>query len=150
MSSAFAQAEILESTTVFASESRVVRFQDVDAARTIYFPRVLEYFGDVYLALLTKAGLDVPGMLRRNEMAAPLAHAEADFLAPLFFGDAVEVELVKAKLGRSSATFGHRIKKAGVVTSTGTTVHIFVDGTFKPIEVPASLRQLVASIAPGA
>ena len=150
MSSAFAQAEILESTTVFASESRIVRFQDVDAARTIYFPRVLEYFGDVYLALLTKAGLDVPGMLQRNEMAAPLAHAEADFLAPLFFGDAVEVELVKAKLGRSSATFGHRIKKAGVVTSTGTTVHIFVDGRFKPIEVPASLRKLIDATAPTA
>jgi 1,4-dihydroxy-2-naphthoyl-CoA hydrolase len=147
VSSAFPQSEIVESATVFASESRVVRFQDVDAASTIYFPRVLEYFGDVYLALLTKAGLDVPGMLRRKEMAAPLAHAEADFMAPLFFGDAVEVELVKAKLGRTSATFGHRIKKGGAVASVGTTVHIFVDGgTFKPIDVPAGLRALVDSI----
>jgi 1,4-dihydroxy-2-naphthoyl-CoA hydrolase len=144
VSSAFENSEIVEATTVFAGESRTVRFQDVDAAGTIYFPRVLEYFGDVYLALLTKAGLDVPGMLRRKEMAAPLAHAEADFLSPLFFGDAVEVELVKAKLGRTSATFGHRIKKAGVVTSVGTTVHIFVDGgTFKPIEVPSGLRALI-------
>ena len=147
MSSSFAQADIIESTTIFASESRIVRFQDVDAARTIYFPRVLEYFGDVYLALLVKAGLDVPGMLRRNEMAAPLAHAEADFVAPLFFGDAVEVELVKARLGRSSATFGHRIKKAGVIASTGTTVHIFVDGAFKPMEVPAGLRTLVDAMS---
>jgi len=146
VSSPFTQSDLIESTTIFAQQARVVRFQDVDAAGTIYFPRVLEYFGDVYLSLLESAGLDVPGMLRDKIMAAPLAHAEADFLAPLFFGDAVVVELCKAKLGRTSATFGHRMKKAGTVTSVGTTVHIFVDGgTFKPVEVPAGLRALVES-----
>ena len=95
------------------------------------------------MLFLTAAGLDVPRLLRTHELAAPLAHAEADFLSPLFFGDAVDVDIVEVKLGATSATFGHRIRKGDVVTSIGTTVHVFVDGgTFKPIAVPDGIREL--------
>ncbi len=123
---------------------RVVRFQDVDAAGTIYFPRVLEYFADNYIDLLVHVGLDVPTLLREKRWAAPLAHAEADFLRPLFFGDAVDVEVVALKVGKTSATFGHRIRTGGGEPSAiGHTVHVFVDPTvFKPIPVPAKLAAI--------
>jgi 1,4-dihydroxy-2-naphthoyl-CoA hydrolase len=126
---------------VLYTERRLVRFQDVDAASTIFFPRVLEYFADAYLGLLTAAGLDVPRMLRERIAAAPLRHAEADFLEPLFFGDEVEVEIVMAKLGRSSVSFGHRLKNAaGRAAAVGYTTHVFVDGkSFQPIELPKEL-----------
>jgi YbgC/YbaW family acyl-CoA thioester hydrolase len=135
-------AELLRTQAeVLYAERRRVRFQDVDAASTIYFPRVLEYFADAYLGLLTAAGIDVPRMLKERTAAAPLRHAEADFLEPLFFGDEVEVEVVAAKLGRSSVSFGHRLKNAaGRAAAIGYTAHVFVDGkTFQPIEVPKEL-----------
>jgi len=76
--------------------------------------------------------------------AGPLAHVEADFLRPLFFGHEVEVEVVLARLGKTSVTFGHRIRKGPDVTSTGVTSHVFVDGrTFQPVSVPDALRQLL-------
>ncbi len=128
-------------------QRRWVRFQDVDAAGTIFFPRVLEYFADAYQELLVQAGLDVPRLLRERTLAVPLAHAEADFLAPLFFGDEVEVGIVLASAGASSLTLGHRIVKTkdGRVASVGQTVHVFVDGTtFRPSAVPEGLRQLLS------
>jgi YbgC/YbaW family acyl-CoA thioester hydrolase len=129
---------------VFSRQERAVRFQEVDAAGTIYFPRVLEYFADNYLQLLQLAGLDVPQMLRERTGAAPLAHAEASFVAPLFFGDAVVVELVRARVGGSSVTFGHRLLKGGKLAAYVTTVHVFVDGrTFEKAPVPAGLAQLL-------
>lgn len=138
---AWSREEIEAAPRVIYGETRHVRFQDVDAAGTIYFPRVLEYFGDAYLGLLTAAGLDVPKMLRERTGAAPLRHAEADFLRPLFFGDHVTVEIVRARLGESSATFGHRITKDGQLMSIGTTVHVFVDGhTFQKTALPEALR----------
>ncbi len=142
---AFSKEELLAAERVFASERRRVRFQDVDAASTIYFPKVLEYFGDCYMALLTASGLDVPGMLRERRLAAPLAHAEADYLSPLFFGDEVLVEIVKAVVGETSLTLGHRIKKGERVTSLGRTVHVFIDPhSFKPVPVPAELARALA------
>lgn len=134
----------MSATKPIVAQRRTVRFQDVDAAGTIYFPRVLEYFGDAYLQVLQQAGLDVPRMLRERTLAAPLAHVEADFLLPLFFGDEIDVEVALARLGKTSVTFGHRIRKGSQVTSVGVTAHVFVDGrTFQPVSVPDALRRVL-------
>jgi len=136
----------MSATKPIVAQRRTVRFQDVDAAGTIYFPRVLEYFGDAYFEVLQLAGLDVPRMLRERELAAPLAHAEADFLRPLFFGDQIDVEVVLARVGTTSVTFGHRIRKDSQVTSVGVTAHVFVDGrTFQPLSVPEALRRVLGA-----
>ena len=131
-------------TQALVSTRRTVKFQEVDAAGTIYFPRVLEYFADAYLLVLERAGLDVPAMLRDKTLAAPLAHAEADFLRPLFFGDVVDVEVLALQVGKTSATFGHRIRDAkGRAAAVGRTVHVFIDPrTFQPTAVPPGLAAL--------
>jgi 1,4-dihydroxy-2-naphthoyl-CoA hydrolase len=142
--SSFTRDDIDSAVHVFSRQTRTVRFQEVDAAGTIYFPRVLEYFADNYLQLLEQAGLDVPRMLRERTGAAPLAHAEASFVAPMFFGDRVSVELVRARVGASSVTFGHRLMKEEKLAAFGTTVHVFVDGrTFQKAPVPAALAELL-------
>lgn len=137
------------SAPALASMRRTVKFQEVDAAGTIFFPRVLEYFADAYMEVLIKAGLDVPGMLRDKKLAAPLAHAEADFLRPLFFGDVVDVEVVALQAGKTSATFGHRIRDAkGKAAAVGRTVHVFIDPvSFRPTPIPAGLAAL-ANVTP--
>jgi 1,4-dihydroxy-2-naphthoyl-CoA hydrolase len=141
----FTTDDLCTATTVLFSETRFVRFQDVDAATTIYFPRVLEYFADAYLGLLRQAGLDVPRLLRERVLAAPLKHAEADYLRPLFFGDEVAAQVVRARLGTTSVAFGHRlVRPDGTVSAVGHTVHVFVDGkSFKPIELPTELRAFI-------
>jgi 1,4-dihydroxy-2-naphthoyl-CoA hydrolase len=142
--SSFRREDLEAHAHVFSRQERTVRFQEVDAAGTIYFARVLEYFADNYLQLLELAGLDVPKMLRERTSAAPLAHAEASFVAPMFFGDRVVVELVRARVGTSSVTFGHRLLKGGKLAAFGTTVHVFVDGrTFQKAPVPAGLAELL-------
>jgi 1,4-dihydroxy-2-naphthoyl-CoA hydrolase len=138
---AFPRDELISfSGAPIVSQTRPVRFQEVDAAGTIFFPRVLEYFSDAYQELLERAGIDTPRILRERAFAAPLAHAEADYLSPLFFGDTATVELLVARVGSSSVRFGHRVKKGDAVAAIGSTVHVFVDGkTFKPTPVPAAL-----------
>ena len=138
--SSFTLQELSESKDLIAIQERTVKFQEVDAAGTIFFPRILEYFADNYNGLLEKAGLDVPRMLKERTLAAPLAHAEATFLHPLFFGDRVEVEIRRTRLGKTSVTIGHRLVKDGRTMAIGTTAHVFVDGkTFKKAEVPPEL-----------
>jgi YbgC/YbaW family acyl-CoA thioester hydrolase len=145
VTTSFSRDDLLLAASPIVRQPRTVRFQDVDAAGTIYFVRVLEYFGDAYLEVLLQAGLDVPALLRERTLAAPLAHVEADYLEPLFFGDEVHAEVVAARVGTSSVTFGHRLKtRSGEVAAIGETVHVFVDGkTFRPMPVPGPLRRFL-------
>jgi len=128
--------------TILATKRRV-RFQEVDAAGTIYYSRIFEYFGDVYVELLERDGVSVPKVMSQREWFAPLVHAEADYLGPMRFGDWVEVAIAKVACGKSSATIGYRIDgKSGRPLAVGHTVHVFVDGeTFRPCPIPADVRR---------
>lgn len=143
----FSRDALLAATGSVHHMARRVRFQEVDAAGTIYYSRVFEYFGDVYVDLFERGGVSLPKAMIKREWAAPLVHAEAEYLAPMRFGDEVEVHVVKLRCGTSAATVGYRIASpSGRPLAVGHTVHVFVDGaTFKPCPIPPDvLRALTA------
>src|SRR5687768_5024506 len=83
----------IRGATAFA-EQRPVRFQDVDAAGIIFYPRLLEYFHDLYVNFMSAVGTPLPEVLRNGTWISPVRHAEVDYFKRLHFGDAVEVALV--------------------------------------------------------
>jgi acyl-CoA thioesterase FadM len=124
-----------------------VRFQDVDAAGTIFYPRLFELFADVWGALLRHRGLDLPAHLREGTWAAPITHAEADYCRALRFGDPLRVCIVGSRLGESSFRLGYRVEHPedpSHVYATGQTVHVAVDrAAFRPIPLPEALRMVL-------
>lgn len=133
-------------------ESRAIRFQDIDAAGIIFYPRVLEMFHDVYATFLAFAGCPLPEVLRSGGWLAPVRHAEADYFKPLRFGDAVTVEICRAYLSESEATLGYRIARAegGEVCVVGQVVHTFVDrASFKRTPIPEPVRRALSNIESG-
>ena len=145
----FSSNALRDAREVRFAEPRLVRFQDVDAAGIIFYPRVLEYMSDVYISMLMGGGWDLPKELGRSAVGTPLVHAEADYLAPLRFGDRVSVEIVDVKMGTTSFTVGYRVRtEGGVVAAVGQTVHVCLDrATFKPHEIPAALRVILSGEA---
>jgi 1,4-dihydroxy-2-naphthoyl-CoA hydrolase len=136
---------------VFSLE-RTVRFQDVDAAGIVFHPRILEYFHDTFCEFLAANGHPLDRVLREKRWGAPLRHAEADFFAPLRFGDRMAVEMVLANLAQSEVTVGHRIRRLGdgSVATVGQTVHVFVDSSaFRRIAVPDELRTAFVELGVG-
>lgn len=91
---------------------RAIRFQDVDAAGIIFYPRAFDLCHDVYVEFLAHAGQPLHVALT-GPWVAPIRHAEADYIRPLRFGDQVEIALVAAHLGPSvpptEVTLGFRI-----------------------------------------
>jgi YbgC/YbaW family acyl-CoA thioester hydrolase len=128
---------------IFRLERRV-RFQDIDAAGILFYARAFEYFHDAYAAALEAGGVDLPTILREKRWAAPLVHAEADFKAPMRYGDPVAIEIVSGELGHSSLKVRYRVTAANDdahVYCTGMTAHVFVDAaTFAPRAVPDDVR----------
>jgi YbgC/YbaW family acyl-CoA thioester hydrolase len=129
--------------------TRTVRFQDVDAAGILFFGRAFEYLHDAYFAFLESGGVDIARVLREGSWAAPIAHAEADFVAPMRFGDAVAVEIERGEIGTTSLAVLYRV--AGTTEQkrlfcTAKTVHVFLDGaTYRPTAIPTHVRTLFES-----
>ncbi|HXK16495.1 MAG TPA: thioesterase family protein [Polyangiaceae bacterium] len=141
----------LSRPTAFA-EPRAIRFQDIDAAGIIFYPRVLEMFHDAYAAFLAFAGAPLPEVLRSGGWLAPVRHAEADYFKPLRFGDAVTVEICRAHLAETEATLGYRIARSegGEVCAVGQVVHTFVErASFKRTPIPELVRRALARIESG-
>ncbi len=123
-----------------------IRFQDVDAAGIIFFARVFELFHDANLAFLDANGLSFAEVLSAKRWLSPLVHAEADYRAPMRFGDEVIVEVAAPELGESSMKVRYRVRSATrpeLTLAVGHTVHVFVDGsTFRARPVPEEVRRL--------
>jgi len=130
---------------------RAVRFQDVDAAGIIFFPRAFEICHDLYVEFLAEAGQPLHEALR-GPWLAPVRHAEADYIKPLRFGDRIEVAIVAAHLGPSvpptEVTLGYRVailpkKEPALVVQS---VHTFVtrerfERTPVPDEIVSALER---------
>lgn len=137
----FTSQQLLEAPAGFC-HPLTARFQDVDAAGIVFYPRVLEYCHDAYVAFLAAHGHPLHQVLAERRWAAPLRHAEADYLRPIRFGDALEVLLVRARLEGSVLSLGYRLLPAsgGAPLALAQTVHVFVDPVhFKRLEPPADL-----------
>lgn len=132
----------MEADAPIFAEGRVVRFQEVDAAGIVFFPRVLEYMSDAYVSFLAARGIHLPKVIEAADYRAPLIHAEADYRAPMAFGDPITVEVVAVIVGRTSYHLGYRIRHAdGRIAAVGQTSHVCVGiPTFRPVAIPEELR----------
>lgn len=148
---AFTREELETASPALHTERRPVRFQDVDAAGTLFYPRLLEYFSDAYLSLLATGRVDLRGKIADGSFRAPIVHAEADYLAPLRFGDTAVVEIAGARTGQRSFALGFRvIRQDGTLAAVGQVVYVTIDReTFKSTPLPDELLEKLAGDGSG-
>jgi 1,4-dihydroxy-2-naphthoyl-CoA hydrolase len=130
-------------------DRRAIRFQDIDAAGIIFYPRVLEMFHDAYAAFLAFAGCPLREVLRADTWIAPVRHAEADYFKPLRYGDEVTVEICRAYVAETETTLGYRVARVenAEVCVVGQVVHTFVDRqTFKRVAMPEPVKRALLRI----
>lgn len=147
----FSRDDLVKSERGRFARHRVVRFQDVDAAGVVFFPRYLEYFHDALIEILAEQGHDWSTELGSG-VVTPIKHAEVDYLRPLRFGDPLRVELVGARTEPSQALVAHRIVREtdGAVASVGQTLHVAVDAaTFERREWPKTLARVFELLGGG-
>jgi 4-hydroxybenzoyl-CoA thioesterase len=126
----------------------VVRFDDVDHAGIVYFPRYFHYFHiafeEIFRARLGAAGLRE--LIGHARIGLPAVHAEADFRRPLAFGDEVELAVELIELGERSLTLGYRAEhpeRTGHVYAEGRVTAAVIDlDTFRPVPIPAQVREI--------
>jgi 4-hydroxybenzoyl-CoA thioesterase len=132
-----------------------VRFADVDHAGIVYYPRFFHYFHLAFEELFRarlgpRAYVD---LLDRDRVGFPAVRAEADYQAPLAFGDTAEIELTVARLGRTSITFHYRVFRAAdadrprTLCTDGKVVSAVVNlDAFKAVAIPPAIAALLADL----
>jgi 4-hydroxybenzoyl-CoA thioesterase len=136
-----------------------VRFADVDHAGIVYYPRFFHFFHLAFEELWrqrigARAYLDI---IDRRRIGFPAVRAEADYQAPLRFGDTAEIEVTVARLGGKSITFRYRVFRAGepeaappvarVLAAEGQVVCAVTDlERFVAVAIPDDVKGLLADL----
>ena len=121
-----------------------VRFQDVDYARVVFYPKLFDYCHRVFEDFFAnEVGIPYSVMLSEMNVGFPTVHAEAEFSAPLRFGDTCRVVMGNKAVSQRSVTCGYRFYRgdSDVLCTTLTIVTAAVNmDTFQSTQVPDVVR----------
>lgn len=128
------------------THATVIRLGDTDAAGCLYFANQFRLAHEAYEAWLTSIGMPLGNLLAAGRIGLPIVHASADFRTPLRVGDAIEINIRPARIGRTSFTLVYRITHNGETAGHVTTIHVAVSGKrAKPRALPVALRKHLGS-----
>lgn len=119
-----------------------VRFEDVDYAQVVFYPRFFQYAHNAFEAFFGEAlGVSYHRVLRERRLGFPTVHAEADFVRPLRFGDGFEIAMETLELGTSSIRNHYEFRCDAEVAARLVVVTACTDlDRFVAAPLPADLR----------
>jgi len=137
-----------------------VRFADVDHAGIVYYPVFFHYFHMAVEAFFRDrmGARSYVDLLDNRGVGFPAVRTECSYIAPLKFGDTIDIEMTVARLGAKSATFSYRVyraaddkyKEAMQCAEGSTTCAVVELSKFRAIVIPDDLRPLFEQIAASA
>lgn len=96
---------------------RSVRFEDVDAARIVFFGHFFSYAHEAMERFFDGVEGGYVGLVTRREIGLPAVKIESTFHAPLRYGDAVDIETTCGRIGNRSAVISYRFMREGGVVA---------------------------------
>ena len=128
-----------------------VRFGDCDPAGLVYYPALFHY---CHVAMeeffAARCGRSYARVMAEERLGFPTVNASAEFLAPFVYGEEVEVEVFVSRVGKSSATFEYRLRRAGEaeVRASMTLVQVAMNlDERRAVPVPEEYRRAFARSA---
>jgi 4-hydroxybenzoyl-CoA thioesterase len=89
--------------------TRKVRFHEIDAAQLVFFGTFMTYAHEAMEELFAELKDGYHGLVQTRKVGLPAVHVEADYRAPLRFGDTVDIEIRVSRLGKRSANITYRM-----------------------------------------
>ena len=128
---------------VVHEETTTIRFEDADPAGVVFYPRAIALAHAVVENLIRSSPLGWDAWFASPAHAAPLRHAEADFLRPMKPGETFAARARVENAGETSVTFlVEFLDRDGRVAARIRTVHVLID---KRTGMPLSLTEEIRS-----
>ncbi len=126
-----------------------VKLHDTDAAGILFFANYLRLAHAAYEAFMKSIGCGLDYIIRQSDYLVLIAHSEADYQKPLFYGDKVTISLKAENIGHSSFVLGYTFRdRDGDTVARLKTVHVSVARAGgQKIAVPDKIHDGLQSIA---
>jgi YbgC/YbaW family acyl-CoA thioester hydrolase len=90
-----------------------VRFGEADPAGLVYYPALFHYcHAAMEEFFAARCGTPYARLVEEERLGFPTVNVRAEFFAPFVYGDEVEVGVWVSRVGRTSATFEYRLRRA--------------------------------------
>ncbi len=127
------------------------RFGDIDDAGIAYYPKLMHYFHCAFEDWWSDGlGHSYAKLMHDDKLGFPAVKVEAEFFAPVFYGDEPVVHLGVLRIGGASVTIGFWMTKEGsdkpLCRARIVTASVDMD-TMKKRELPAVWREQFAAFA---
>jgi acyl-CoA thioester hydrolase len=130
-------------TPVFHTTRRV-EFADTDMAGIVHFANFFRYMEAAEVEFLRSHGVSVAMTWEGDRIGFPRVAASCDYLAPVTFGDVMDVAVSIERLGSKSVTYGFEFTRDGQVIARGQVssvcCRILDDHKMESMTIPASFR----------
>jgi 4-hydroxybenzoyl-CoA thioesterase len=91
------------------SLERPIKFEDVDAANIVFFARFLSYAHEAMERFFAPLEGGYAGLILQRRIGLPAVRVEADYAAPVRYGETLRIETSVVRIGRRSATLRYRM-----------------------------------------
>lgn len=104
-----------------------VRFGDCDPAGLVYYPALFHYcHAAMEEFFAARCGVTYARLMAEERVGFPTVTVRAEFFAPFVYGDTAEVEVWVSAVGRTSATFEYRLRRASDRRLCASATHVQV------------------------
>jgi 4-hydroxybenzoyl-CoA thioesterase len=125
-----------------------------DPAKIVFYPNYYVWIDQSSHEMLEKGGLDQLGLRRRYGLRGTvLGSVVAEFKAPSYFGDVLDVFSQVGKIGRSTFEIDHRILRDETLIATARELRIWVvddessPSGIKAVPIPDAVQDVLAGRA---
>jgi 4-hydroxybenzoyl-CoA thioesterase len=126
-----------------------VEFGDCDPAGIVYYPNFFRWIDAASRHFFVAAGVPLWSELEKQTgiLGTPLVDAQASFLLPATYGDAIAVETVISEWGNKSFVMQHEIRRDDAVLVQAREVRIFARrhpqdaGRIQAVPAPDDIRR---------
>ncbi len=125
---------------------RTVRMADTDASGVIYFASVQKIALEAFEDFLLSSGFELAKMMLSGPLLMPIVHVEADYLAPVYVGEMLRVEMKLAKTGVTSFVIKYNIfsSEHDLVVATLAITHVVIaKDSKKSVPIPQELLSML-------
>ena len=127
-------------------ETRIA-YADTDRMGVVYYGNYFTLFERGRTELMRDMGLRYRDIEEKEKVYLPVSEARCTYLSPAHYDDLIRIKTTIKEVGGAHIDFEYEIFLAdsGKKVAEGFTRHPFVNGNWKPVRVPPTLRQKLQS-----
>jgi len=123
--------------------TRPIRFEEVDAARILFFARFLNFAHEAMEHFFGGLEGGYAKLINVRQVGLPAVDVKMRFFAPVRYGDTLEIDTFTQKLGTRSAVLLYRMRRGDAVAAEVEHTVVTTDlARMVSVDMPADVRDI--------